>query len=77
MDGENKKVNIDIDFTLPMFVTLIFLVLKYFHVIEWDWVWIFTPFYVYGGILLIMIMAFAIMVIITNIKKKGGGNSAW
>lgn len=70
---DKEKLNINIDFTLPVFMTIIFLVLKCAHVIEWDWVWIFTPFYVFAGITLIMIMVVGIAIIIGNIKHKGGG----
>ena len=68
---ENKKVSINFGgcgFTL----TIIFLILKLTHVIDWEWIWIFAPVWiplaVAASILLIYFLVLFIAAIVTAIR---------
>ena len=68
---EHKKISINFGgcgFTL----SIIFLVLKLTHVIDWEWIWIFAPVWIpLGiaiGIILIYLLVILIAVIITAIR---------
>lgn len=63
MDG-NKKISINISgFT----ITLIFLILKLTHVIEWAWIWIFSPIWIPLAIGLAVLLLYYFMVLIVAI----------
>ena len=67
---KNKKISINFGgyFTL----SIIFLVLKLTHVIDWAWVWIFAPVWIplalAASILLIYFLVLIIVAIITAIR---------
>ena len=68
---ENKKISINFGgggFTL----SLIFLILKLTHVIDWAWVWIFAPVWIPlalgASILLIYFLVLIIAAIVTAIR---------
>ena len=63
MDG-NKKISINISgFT----ITLIFLILKLTHVIDWAWIWIFSPIWIPLAIGLTILLLYYFMVLIVAI----------
>ena len=68
---ENKKISINFGgcgFTL----SIIFLVLKLTHVIDWAWVWIFSPVWIplalAASIILISFLVLTIDAIVTTIR---------
>ena len=68
---ENKKISINFGgggFTL----SLIFLILKLTHIIDWAWVWIFAPVWIplvlATSILLIYFLVLIIAAIVTAIR---------
>ena len=63
MDG-NKKISINISgFT----ITLIFLILKLTHVIEWAWIWIFSPIWIPLAIGLAVLLLYYFIVLIVAV----------
>ena len=42
----NKVFSFNLSFDLAAVVTLVFLVLKLTHVIDWAWVWVFAPLWI-------------------------------
>lgn len=43
------------DTCLPFTLTLIFMVLKLFHVIHWSWVWVFSPLWISFAITFVLL----------------------
>lgn len=61
------NVRVNIDFTaLSCMLFAIFLILKLTHVIEWSWLWVFSPLWI--PVLIIFALA-AIVLLITLISK--------
>lgn len=46
---------VNIDFTVPIIMTLTFVLLKCANVIDWEWVWIFSPMYVFVALVLLVL----------------------
>jgi uncharacterized membrane protein len=69
---ENKKVSINFGgcgFTL----TIIFLILKLTHVIDWEWIWIFAPVWIPLAIAAsILLIYFLVTLIIAIVKAIRG-----
>ena len=62
---ENKKISINFGgcgFTLSM----IFLVLKLTHIIDWAWVWIFAPIWIPLALAASILLIYSIVRIITT-----------
>ena len=57
-----QNINIKLDFTFPLVLTVIFMILKGLNIINWAWYWIISP---------IWIMALIVLVIIITLKIKG------
>lgn len=54
--------------TLPSTLTLLFVVLKLTHVIDWNWIWILSPLWITAGIGLIFVIL--LVAVESGIKKK-------
>lgn len=60
----DKKISINISgFTL----TLVFLILKLTHVIDWAWIWIFAPIWIPLGIVLTVLLLYYFIVLIVAV----------
>lgn len=68
---ENKNINIEIG--TPIFMTLVFLFLKCANVIDWAWVWVFTPLYIMVGLMVIGFVVFGAKRLITYIVASFSG----
>jgi uncharacterized membrane protein len=49
---------------------LIFLILKLTHVINWNWIWIFSPFLTLIGVILILVALIYSLSILDDLKIK-------
>lgn len=52
---ENKSGSAGIGFT--GLLTIVFIVLKLTHIINWSWVWVLSPIWITAGIVLVLILA--------------------
>lgn len=62
MDGKKISINIS-GFT----ITLIFLILKLTHVIDWAWIWIFSPIWIPLAIGLVVLLLYYFIVLIVAV----------
>lgn len=70
----DEKFNVSVDIYPVIMMTITFIILKIWGVIQWDWVWVFTPLYVFVGLILSLIL---IVLMIKIIKNAKGGGSTW
>lgn len=42
-------------------LTIVFFVLKIIGILDWSWVWVFAPIWIFGGTALLMIIALIII----------------
>ena len=47
-------------------LTIAFIVLKLCHVIEWSWLWVLAPLWIAGGLTVLVLLVFLIIVGILN-----------
>ena len=75
---EEKKI-VSIDLSTPILMTLVFLLLKCADVIDWNWWWIFSPMYIFIGLLVITFAIFGISDIVSYMAsflgRRGGGDA--
>lgn len=75
-----QKKTIDIDVSTPVLMTLVFLLLKCTNTIDWSWCWIFSPMYIFFGIVIITFAVFGISDVIRWLSsfkgRRGGGGVA-
>ena len=58
-----------ITITTPVFVFLIFLILKLTHVIDWKWIWVASPFWIpFAVAIAIIVLSAAVSALITLIE---------
>ena len=69
---EEERVDVNIDVYPALLITLTFIFLKCGGVIDWNWLWVCTPIFVYIGIALIFIAFVLIEGIISD--HRNGGN---
>ena len=56
------EIKVNFDFTFPLVLTVIFVILKGLHIINWAWYWIISPIW-------IMAILFVVTFIIFKIKR--------
>lgn len=61
---ENKKANIQ--FGIEMILFIIFLILKLDGIIDWQWIWVFSPLWITWTVQIIISVATIIWVAIAN-----------
>jgi hypothetical protein len=68
MKEENKTTQHQLSWGTPFvfLTTLVFLVLKLTHYIDWNWWWIFAPLWIPIAVALVIIIIWAIILIITK-----------
>ena len=54
------KINIKFDFTFPLILTIIFVILRGLNVIHWSWYWIISPIWIMAIIVLTTFIIFKI-----------------
>ena len=51
-------------------LTIVFIVLKLVNVIDWSWIWVLAPVWIYAGLFLLVMAALGILtVMLVNDKK--------
>ena len=51
-------------------LTIVFIVLKLVNVIDWSWIWVLAPIWIYAGLFLLVMAALGILtVMLVNDKK--------
>lgn len=58
-------MKIQLDFTVPIVLLAIFITLKLTHIITWSWLWVLSPIWIWG---ILMLILFAIALIIYHYK---------
>lgn len=56
-----KNMNVTINFSLPVTLFVVFLVLKLTHLINWSWIWVFAPLWIGFIVFILMISLMAII----------------
>ena len=56
-----KNMNVTINFSLPVTLFVVFLVLKLTHLIDWSWIWVFAPLWIGFIVFVFMILIIAII----------------
>ena len=51
-------------------LTIVFFVLKIIGILDWSWVWVFAPIWIFGGTALVMIVALIIISFIIMRKEE-------
>lgn len=68
-----ERINISIDLSgiweVAIFVFIIFLILKLTKLIFWNWVWVFSPLWIVGGITLIVFLAFVVVLMVKKLAE--------
>ena len=67
-----KNMNVTIDFSLPVSLFVVFLVLKLTHLIYWSWIWVFAPLWIgfIVFVLTILIIAIVGLIRIHRLEKE-------
>ena len=47
-------MKIHLDLTVPTILLIVFIALKLTHIITWSWLWVLSPIWIYGIIMLIL-----------------------
>ena len=47
-------MKIHLDLTVPTILLIIFIALKLTHIITWSWLWVLSPIWIYGILMLIL-----------------------
>ena len=47
-------MRINLDLTVPTILLIIFIALKLTHIITWSWLWVLSPIWIYGILMLIL-----------------------
>ena len=72
MNNENNNNhNTGISF-VGMFVVLLsvaFIVMRIAGIIEWSWVWVLAPLWIYAGLCVILVIAIVVLAAIAYIKR--------
>ena len=61
-------MNITLDFSWTLILTIVFVVLKLLHKITWSWVWVLSPLWI-GIVVSIIIIAISYIVDVKNFEK--------
>ena len=54
---------------LSVLLGVAFIILKLVGVIEWSWVWVLAPIWIYAAVILLIIIAMVILAVLVNINK--------
>lgn len=54
------NIKIKFDFTLPLILTIIFVICKGLRIIDWAWYWLMSPIWIMTVIMLITFLTFKI-----------------
>jgi hypothetical protein len=65
----DKPVVVKSQVGFPFLLTLLFVGLKLGNVIQWSWVWVLSPLWIYYALVLLVVIVMALLAIALNIEK--------
>ena len=65
----DKPVVVKSQVGFPFLLTLLFVGLKLGNVIQWSWVWVLSPLWIYYALVLLVVIVVVLLEIAPNIKK--------
>lgn len=65
----DKPVVVKSQVGFPFLLTLLFVGLKLGNVIQWSWVWVLSPLWIYYALVLLVVIVVALLAIALNIEK--------
>lgn len=68
MAGNNNSSRLGL-FEIICICTLIFIILKLFNIIAWDWLWVLSPLWIGGGGIIIFALIVAIYVLLIPVER--------
>ena len=73
MEDNGKKFSINISNGLAITLTVVFIVLKLCHVIDWPWIWVLAPLWITVVVVAIIMIIFG-MILLLNIRHVNRKN---
>lgn len=73
MEDNGKKFSINISNGLAITLTVVFIVLKLCHVIDWPWIWVLAPLWITVAVVAIIMIIFG-MILLLNIRHVNRKN---
>lgn len=73
MEDNGKKFSINISNGLAITLTVVFIVLKLCHVIDWPWIWVLAPLWITIAVVAIIMIIFG-MILLLNIRHVNRKN---
>ena len=72
MEDNGKKFSINISNGLAITLTVVFIVLKLCHVIDWPWIWVLAPLWITVVVVAIIMIIFGIILLlnIRHVNRK-------
>ena len=72
MEDNGKKFSINISNGLAITLTVVFIVLKLCHVIDWPWIWVLAPLWITVAVVAIIMIIFGIILLlnIRHVNRK-------
>ena len=55
-----NNIHIKLDFTLPLVLTVVFIILRGLNLINWAWYWIISPIWIFAICVSIVLLVFKI-----------------
>lgn len=59
--SENTRFNISAFMCSPAFLTIVFILLRVFAVIDWPWIWVLCPLWISIGLSLMFLAVFTVV----------------
>ena len=72
--NSNNTRKLHINLNIPLFVFLVFLVLKITHVIDWSWWWVTCPLWIIALYIIFWVMIVVLTQVIANFAKNVKAN---
>lgn len=70
----HSKLNIKWDLTAPIWIGIIFCILKAAKVIEWSWLWVLAPFWIpvviYTGLMIFMCLSVGVIALLCELYHR-------
>jgi len=63
-DNTSKGSDISLGGLFIVLLTIVFIVLKLCHVIEWSWVWVLSPLWISAGVVILFLLVFFTLIFI-------------
>lgn len=71
MNSSSKTTTVVKGVSLPTVISVVFIILKLTHVIEWQWIWVLSPIWIgLSAELAFVLIAFGIVVMIQIVQSR-------